>query len=108
MSSSEEDEYEVEAIRNHNWNTEVGAMEFYIKWKGWPEDQNSWVARESLFCPELMIKYLNRNPEANLKKPPKLSNSTIIPILKSQPTGKAHKIRKLYECNSEKVVKAED
>jgi hypothetical protein len=74
MSSESEDSdsHEVEAIRNHHWNKKRGVMEFYIKWLGWTELENTWVAADDLNCPIIMNKYLKLHPFAgNLDKMPK-------------------------------------
>jgi hypothetical protein len=39
-------------------------MEFYIKWKGWTEVENTWIPAEDLNCPIIMKKYLKLNPFA--------------------------------------------
>jgi len=32
-----------------------------VKWKGWSEEYDSWVAKEDLFCPDLVEEFSQRN-----------------------------------------------
>lgn len=50
-------EYCVEAIRAKRRNTKTGADEYYIKWKGYPEGENTWEPLENLKCPKLMQEF---------------------------------------------------
>lgn len=34
--------YEVEGIRDRRVNKETGNKEYFVKWKDWPEDTNTW------------------------------------------------------------------
>ncbi|CDR88506.1 uncharacterized protein SPSC_04333 [Sporisorium scitamineum] len=45
-----EDEFEVEAVRSHRplKGTESWNMEYLIKWKGWPESDNTWEPETNL------------------------------------------------------------
>ena len=46
----EEEEYEVEAIVDKR--VKKGVVEYFVKWKGWPSDTNTWEGSivASLFC----------------------------------------------------------
>jgi alpha-tubulin suppressor-like RCC1 family protein len=65
-----EDEYEVESIVDKRRSE--GTIEYLIKWKGYPSEQNTWETKDKLNCPELIEKF-----EENRKKKRKnLENST--------------------------------
>ncbi|KAI8886454.1 hypothetical protein K501DRAFT_283798, partial [Backusella circina FSU 941] len=59
--NEEEEEYEVEAIRTHK--TYKGAVKKYvIKWKGWPEEDNTLETSESIHAdvPEICTQYWSK------------------------------------------------
>lgn len=61
----EEEQYEVEAIvgtRSRNKQTQ-----YYIKWKNFPESQNTWEFESDVNCPELIAEYLEKNPKKGKK-----------------------------------------
>lgn len=49
-----EDEYEVETIRDHKKKGKVTF--FYVKWKGYPETENTWEPESNLTHCTVMIK----------------------------------------------------
>lgn len=56
-----EEEYEVEAIRDYRIHR--GKEQFYVKWKGYNEEDNSWENVSNLFCDFLINKYRKENKE---------------------------------------------
>lgn len=54
----EEEEYIVEKILNKR--VIEGKLEYYLKWKGYPDSENTWEPVENLDCPE-MIKAFEEN-----------------------------------------------
>ncbi|KAL7747746.1 hypothetical protein RI367_006868 [Sorochytrium milnesiophthora] len=56
--SEEEAEYDVEAITRHKMID--GTLHFYIKWKGYAEDQNSWEPMQNV-SEDLVQAYLDTN-----------------------------------------------
>lgn len=56
------DEYEVEMIIDHK--TDEKGREFYlVHWKGWSDDDDSWVPIEDCDCPALIAEFYQRNPD---------------------------------------------
>lgn len=65
----EEAEYEVQNIVDHRY---VGKrLEYKIRWKGYSAKDDTWEAKNSLSCPEIIKKY-----EASQKSSPKASTSS--------------------------------
>ncbi|XP_031616854.1 heterochromatin protein 1-like [Contarinia nasturtii] len=48
-------EYEVERIDGKRIN--MGVVEYFIKWKDYPENENTWEPTENLACPKLIEEY---------------------------------------------------
>ena len=63
--TTEEEEYEVEKVVDKRIHK--GKVEYLLKWKGYPSDENTWEPEDSLDCPELLQEY-ERN-RAREKKP---------------------------------------
>jgi len=59
LSDSEsEEEYIVEAIRRWRFNLRENRYEYYIKWKGYKEEENTWEPKENLTnCPEKLERF---------------------------------------------------
>lgn len=56
-----EEEYEVEAIRDYRIHR--GKEQFFVKWKGYQEEDNSWENLSNLFCDFLIKKYQKENKD---------------------------------------------
>lgn len=56
-----EEEYIVEKILDRRCS-DVGEIEYYIKWQGYPDDDNTWEPVCNLQCPELLDEF-NRTHE---------------------------------------------
>lgn len=54
--TEEEEIYEVEVILEHK-KIKKGKYKYYLKWKGYPDSENTWEIEENLACPDLLEKY---------------------------------------------------
>jgi hypothetical protein len=55
-ASSDSQEYEVEAVRGHK--VEDGVVKYYLKWKGYGEEDNTWESESKLECHDILAKYI--------------------------------------------------
>jgi Chromo (CHRromatin Organisation MOdifier) domain len=62
-----EAEYEVEAIRNHHYFGKNKRLQYLLKWKGYPEADNTWESEDQLNAPELLKQY-NKHHDLQDKK----------------------------------------
>jgi hypothetical protein len=59
-----EAEYEVEAIRSHRYFRKNKRLQYLLKWKGYPEADNTWESEDQLNAPDLLKQY-NRHHNLN-------------------------------------------
>jgi hypothetical protein len=95
-----EAEYEVEAIRNHCYFGKNKKLQYLLKWKGYPEADNTWETKDQLNAPDLLRKYNKRHglngirTEVNTAEThPPISQSwsfTLTPISPSMLTPTTH------------------
>jgi len=69
----EEEEYVVEKILKHRV-TKKGKVEYFLKWKGFPPEENTWEPADNLNCPELIEQY-----ETNKSAKPSKEDATKSP-----------------------------
>lgn len=61
-----EGDYEVEKVEDvRELNGEIG---YFVKWKGWPSESNSWVAACDMCCAELINEFEKREKPSISKK----------------------------------------
>jgi chromodomain-containing protein len=57
-----EEEYEVECIINHRRSGRARALQYLIKWKGYPEADNTWEPTDQVHTSDLVKTYHQSNP----------------------------------------------
>ncbi|GBB93615.1 hypothetical protein RclHR1_00220049 [Rhizophagus clarus] len=59
-----DDEYVVEKILSHK-NRPDGRYQYYLKWKDYPDSENSWEDEENIYATELLEAYWRNKPTAS-------------------------------------------
>jgi hypothetical protein len=59
-----EEEYEVDQIMDSRKHGRGGALQYLVKWKGYPDSENQWVAKRDLFAPQLIETFHQQHPQA--------------------------------------------
>src|SRR6266850_619159 len=62
-----EEEYEVEWIAVHRYHGKSRSLQYLIKWKGYPEVDNTWEPADQIHAPDLLKTYHRRNPLKRIK-----------------------------------------
>jgi len=62
-----ETEYEVELIKSHQHHGRSRTLQYLIKWKGYPESNNTWENTDQIHAPDLIKLYHKGNPLQRIK-----------------------------------------
>src|SRR6266850_1577598 len=63
-----EEEYEVERIATHKYHGKSQSLQYLIKWKGYPEADNTWEPADQIHAPDLLKTYHRHNPLERIKE----------------------------------------
>jgi hypothetical protein len=61
-----EAEYEVKAIQNHQHFGHSCALQYLIKWQGYPESNNTWEPTDNVHAPDLLKSYSQKHIKASM------------------------------------------
>jgi hypothetical protein len=61
------EQYEVETIRSYRRHGKRKQLQYLIKWKGYPESDNTWEPVTNLQAPQLIKEYHRRHPLNSIK-----------------------------------------
>src|SRR5712692_11085613 len=56
------EEYEVEHLINHRRHGKSQTLQYFVKWKGYPESDNTWEPAQNIHAPDLLKRYHQRYP----------------------------------------------
>src|SRR5258707_10007389 len=56
------EEYEVEHLINHRRHGRSRTLQYFVKWKGYPESDKTWDSARDIHAPDLLKKYHQRYP----------------------------------------------
>src|SRR5260370_14634497 len=57
-----EEEYEVERVVNHRYTGRARTLQYLIKWKGYPEADNTWEPADQIHAPQFIKAYHQQHP----------------------------------------------
>ena len=78
---NDEEQYEVEQIRNHQLHRCSRMLQYLIKWWGYPESDNTWEPADQVYALDLFWEYYKCQPLKNIKGKQKPLAKTAIRIL---------------------------
>jgi len=98
LSDENDEEYVVESILEKR--TRRGKFEYLVKWKDWPEEENTWETQDKIDCDDLIDKYnemlrqKEESKESNVTSSEEAKNDDTIPnvkpIAESTPIPNSH------------------
>src|ERR1700730_14143550 len=85
-----EEEYEVERIISHRRHGRARTLQYLVKWKGYPESDNTWEPATQIHAPDLLKAYHRKRPLEQIKAALLRRPKTIFPYWIRLPTYPLH------------------
>jgi len=92
-----EAEYKVKLIKSHRRHGQSRTLQYLIKWKGYPESDNTWENTDQIYAPDLIKLYHQNNPLQRIKGQ---LLSLQKPHLPSWPSSTSHLLHSLSTLSS--------
>ena len=67
----------MESIKAHHYFGRNKRLQFLIRWKGYPESDNTWEPADSVHAPDLVREYKQRTPNFRINSDPNNSSRSI-------------------------------
>uniref|UniRef100_A0A183CL56 Large ribosomal subunit protein eL24 n=1 Tax=Globodera pallida TaxID=36090 RepID=A0A183CL56_GLOPA len=99
-----EDEYEVEKILRHDYRTAERKHYYFVHWKGWSDDHDSWVPEEDMGCLDLIKAYKAQIDKTKARKETTQKVEAEGKISVSLHIDKKQKNRSMFDRRIRKVV----
>jgi len=64
---NDEEQYEVEQIRNHRYSGRNRTLQYLIHWKGYPDSDDTWELAADTHAPDLVKAYHKGTPLESIK-----------------------------------------
>jgi hypothetical protein len=74
-----EEEYKVEAVRSHRRHGRHQKLQYLIKWRGYPESDNTWEPAEQVHAPLLTKPYDRKHRTTNATTPTSIKTAIVSP-----------------------------
>ncbi|CAG8581024.1 6036_t:CDS:2, partial [Paraglomus occultum] len=84
-----------------------GRIQYLIKWKGYPTEQNTWEYRDNVYCESLLGKYWDSKEEL-VKQDPTRQQPTKSPPAKSKKSAKNQSSRKSDKRKNSRNIRSKE
>ncbi|KAG9294655.1 hypothetical protein G9A89_008134 [Geosiphon pyriformis] len=105
VEGSDDNEYVVEKIIRHK-KTKSGVIHYFLKWKGYPQSENTWEKEENVYATDLIEAYWRQQNPDTKKAQKSASTKGYVPPVRTVQSLK--KLRITDEIREESVASEEE